>query len=97
MRVMICRLIKEMAAANRLWGAKHLRDELLKVGINVAKTTVQRYMRQARPRRGSGQTWATFPRTHAAHIWACGHRPPLPPDLRLLCDCNSVRPKPKAL
>jgi len=31
----------------------------------------QRSMRQARPPRASGQTWATFLRTHAADIWAC--------------------------
>jgi transposase InsO family protein len=68
-------LIKEMAAANRLWGAERIRGELLKLGIRVAKTTVQRYMRQARPRRSAGQTWSTFLRTHAAAIWACDFLP----------------------
>jgi hypothetical protein len=68
-------LIKEMAAANRLWGAERLRGELLKLGIKIAKTTVQRYMRQARPRRGSGQTWSTFLRAHAPGIWACDFLP----------------------
>src|SRR5262249_31284482 len=68
-------LIKEMAAANRLWGAERIRGELLKLGIRVAKTTVQRYLRQARPRRGAGQTWSTFLRTHAKDIWACDFRP----------------------
>jgi transposase InsO family protein len=68
-------LIKEMAAANRLWGAERIRGELLKLNIRVAKTTVQRYMRQARPPRASGQTWATFLRTHAADIWACDFLP----------------------
>jgi hypothetical protein len=51
------------------------RGELRKLGLTVAKTTVQRHMRQARPRRGSGQTWATFLRTHAADIWACDFLP----------------------
>ncbi len=68
-------LIKEMAAANRLWGAERIRGELLKLGIRVAKTTVQRYMRQARPPQRSGQPWATFLRTHAADIWACDFLP----------------------
>jgi hypothetical protein len=68
-------LIKEIAAANRLWGAGQIRGELLKLGITVAKTTVQRYMRQARPQRGSGQTWATFLRTQATDIWACDFLP----------------------
>ncbi|CAA9363204.1 MAG: Mobile element protein, partial [uncultured Chloroflexia bacterium] len=64
-------LIKQMAADNRLWGAERIRGELLKVGIKVAKRTVQRYMRQARPPRSHGQTWATFLQNHATNIWAC--------------------------
>ncbi len=64
-------LIKAMAANNRLWGAERIRGELQKVGIKVAKRTVQRYMRLARPPRSSGQTWATFVRNHAKDIWAC--------------------------
>jgi putative transposase len=64
-------LIKEMAASNRLWGADRIRGELLKLGISVAKHTVQRHMRQARPSPPRGQTWGTFIRNHAADIWAC--------------------------
>ena len=44
---------------------------MVKVGIKVAKRTVQRYMRQARPPRPHSQTWATFLRNHANAIWAC--------------------------
>ena len=46
-------LIKELATTNRLWGAERLRGELLKLGIRVAKTTVQRHPRRptAAPRR----------------------------------------------
>jgi transposase InsO family protein len=68
-------LIREMAAANRLWGAERIRGELLKLGIRVAKTTVQRHMRDARPPRRSRQTWASFLRNHAADIWACDFLP----------------------
>ena len=64
-------LIKEMAAGNRLWGADRIRGELLKLGITVAKRTIQRHMRQARPSPPRGQTWATFLRNHAKDIWAC--------------------------
>ncbi len=64
-------LIQEMARDNRLWGAERIRGELLKLGITVSKRTIQRYLRQARPPRRSGQTWATFLRTHAPDIWAC--------------------------
>ncbi len=64
-------LIKELARHNRLWGAERIRGELLKLGIKVAKRTVQRYMRLARPPRPHGQSWATFLRNHANDIWAC--------------------------
>lgn len=64
-------LIKEMATNNRLWGAERIRGELLKLGIKVAKRTVQRYMRQGRPPRPHGQKWSTFLRNHANDIWAC--------------------------
>lgn len=64
-------LIKEMAVNNRLWGAERIQGELLKLNIKVAKRTIQRYMRQARPQAPHGQTWATFLRNHAQDIWAC--------------------------
>ncbi len=64
-------LIQEMAVNNRLWGAERIRSEVLKLGIRVCKRTVQKHMRQAHPPRPSGQTWATFLRTHAKDSWAC--------------------------
>jgi putative transposase len=67
-------LIKEMALANRLWGAMRIRDELLKLGIMVSKRTVQKYMRHARrglPPKQQGQAWSTFLANHAKEIWAC--------------------------
>jgi len=53
-------LIKTMAKDNRLWGAERIRGELLKLGIRVAKRTVQKYLRHARPTRPNGQRWSTF-------------------------------------
>lgn len=64
-------LIKEMATKNRLWGADRIRGELLKLDITVAKRTIQRYMRQARPSGPCNQTWSTFLRNHANDMWAC--------------------------
>jgi len=68
-------LIREMARSNRSWGAERIRGELLKLDIRVAKWTIQKYMRGARPPRRSGQMWATFLRNHAADIWACDFLP----------------------
>ena len=64
-------LIQEMAAKNRLWGAERIRGELLKLDIRVSKRTIQKYMKQARPKRARGQTWKTFLHNHAAERWAC--------------------------
>ncbi len=43
--------------------------------LRVAKRTVQKYMRDARPPRRVGQTWATFLRNQADAIWACDFLP----------------------
>ena len=63
-------LIRRMSMENRLWGAERIRGELLKLGVRVAKRTVQRYMRGARPSEvPRGQPWLTFLRNHT--VWAC--------------------------
>lgn len=49
--------------------------ELLKLDIRVAKSTIQRYLRGARPPRRAGQPWATFSRNHVGDIWACDFLP----------------------
>jgi hypothetical protein len=64
----IRRLIREMSLANRLWGAPRIHGELLKLGIEVAQSTVAKYM--AKSGRGSAQTWKTFLHNHAAGIGA---------------------------
>ncbi|MBZ0306451.1 MAG: integrase, partial [Anaerolineae bacterium] len=67
-------LIKTMAVENRLWGSPRIRDELHKLGIQVSKRTVQKYMRQARrnlPPQRHSQNWSTFLANHAGEIWAC--------------------------
>jgi transposase InsO family protein len=61
-------LIREMSLTNRLWGAPRIHGELLKLGIDVAQSTVANYM--ARGGRGRSQTWKTFLRNHAAGIAA---------------------------
>ncbi len=64
----IRRLIREMSVANRLWVAPRIHGELLKLGIEVAQSTVAKYM--ARSGRGPSQTWKTFLRNHAEAIAA---------------------------
>src|SRR5215831_2398809 len=54
----IRQLIRDMSLANPLWGAPRIHGELLKLGVNVARSTVSVYMlpRQGRPL----QSWKTF-------------------------------------
>jgi transposase InsO family protein len=52
-----------MSSANPLWGAPKIVGELSKVGIDVAKSTVEKYM--VRSPKPSTPTWMTFLRNHA--------------------------------
>ena len=61
-------LIRQMSADNPLWGAPRLHGELLKLGFEVAQSSVAKYMVK---RRGPpSQGWRTFLRLHAPHIAA---------------------------
>ena len=62
------RLIRAMSLANPLWGAPRMHGELLKLGIEVAQTSVTKYM--ARRRQPPSQGWRTFLRNHADGIVA---------------------------
>ncbi len=64
-----------MAADNPLWGAERIRGELGKLGIRVAKRTVQTDLRGPGTPRPRGQTWAAFLRQHTTAIWACDFLP----------------------
>jgi hypothetical protein len=57
-----------MSRANPLWGAPHIHGELLKLGFEVAQSTVARYMcRHSGP---PSQGWRTFLSNHADGIAA---------------------------
>ncbi len=59
-------LIRRMSRENPLWSAPRIHGELLMLGIEVAESTVGRYM--VRHRRPPSQGWKTFLRNHAAGI-----------------------------
>lgn len=56
-------------------GAERMRGELLKLGIHVAKDTIQTYLRRVRPQRSPAQDWNTFLKNHAPAMWACDFLP----------------------
>jgi transposase InsO family protein len=64
-------LIKRMAKENLRWGAERIRGELLKLGLRVSKSAIQKYIQEVRKSHPSNQNWATFLRNHASQIWAC--------------------------
>lgn len=53
-------LIQKMANENLLWGAERIRGELLKLGIEISKRSIQKYMPKDRKAHSSSQTWTTF-------------------------------------
>jgi transposase InsO family protein len=61
-------LIRQMSMENPLWGAPRIHGELLKLGFEVAQSSVAKYMVK---RRGPpSQGWLTFLRNHAPNIAA---------------------------
>ena len=59
-------LIRRISRENPLWGASRIHGELLKLGLDVAQSTVSKY---TVPRRGRPiQSWKTFRRNHAGGI-----------------------------
>ncbi len=64
----LCGLIRRMSMENLLWGAPRTRGELLKLGFELAPSSVAKYMVK---RRGPpSQGWRIFLRNHAPDIAA---------------------------
>jgi hypothetical protein len=64
-------LIRQISIENPLWGAPRIHGELLKLGFEVAQSSVAKYMVK---RRGPpSQGWRTFLRNHAPDMppWIC--------------------------
>jgi putative transposase len=61
-------LIRTMWQANPTWGSPRIVGELRKLGIDVAKSTVERY--RMRPRKPSSPTWKVFLKNHMQDLVA---------------------------
>jgi putative transposase len=59
-------LIRRMSRENPLWGAPHIHEELLKLGIEISETSVAKYM--VRHRKPPSQTWRTFLNNHVKNL-----------------------------
>ena len=62
----IVRLIRDMSKANPLWGSPHIEGELKKIGIQLAKSTIEKYMLKSR--RPPSPTWRTFLNQHLREL-----------------------------
>jgi transposase InsO family protein len=61
-------LIRRISTENPLWGASRIHGELLMLGLEVAQSTVSKYM--VRRRNPPSQSWTTFLRNHSEAIAA---------------------------
>jgi transposase InsO family protein len=61
-------LIRRISIDNPLWGAPRIHGELLKLGFEVAQSSVAKYM--VKRREPPSQGWWTFLRNHASEIAA---------------------------
>jgi len=61
-------LVRRISRENPLWGAPRIHGEMLKLGIEIAQSTVAKYMAQRR--RPPSQGWKTFLRNHAPDVAA---------------------------
>jgi len=59
-------LIGKMSTANPRWGSPRIAGELAKLGIHLAKSTVERYM--VRPKRPPSPTWRAFLNNHMGDL-----------------------------
>jgi putative transposase len=59
-------LIRKMCLENPGWGAPIIHGELLKIGIDVAESSVSKYM--VRCRKPLSQTWRTFLDNHLTQL-----------------------------
>ena len=59
-------LIRKMSWENPTWGAPRIHGELLKLGINIAESSVSKYM--VRRNKPPSQSWRTFLENHAQQL-----------------------------
>jgi putative transposase len=59
-------LIRKMCRQNPSWDAPRIHGELLKLGIDIAESSVSKYM--VRCRKPPSQTWRTFLENHAKQL-----------------------------
>jgi len=65
-------LMRQMHAANPLWGAPRIHGELQMLGLAIAQSTVAKYLARLRgPQKPSSQTWRTFLTNHVAQFASC--------------------------
>ena len=67
-------LVRTISRDNPLWRAPHIHGELLKLGIDIAQSTVAKYMPRRRGPPSPG--WRAFLRNHTTHRCYARRSPP---------------------
>ena len=62
----IVKLIRDMSKANPLWGSPHIKGELQKIGICLAKSTIERYI--VKNRQPPSPSWSFFLNSHIREL-----------------------------
>ncbi len=66
----VVKLIREISIANPRWGAPRIHGELLKLGIDVSQSSVQKYLLRSKFPRPFKQDWRTFLKNHTKEVVA---------------------------
>ena len=88
-------LIRQLAAENPRWGVERLHGDRGKLGLRVAKRTIQTSSRDPGAQRPRGQAWATCLRHHAHETGAGDCLPVTELLVRPLCACCLVERGPR--
>jgi len=56
----VVQLMRRLARENPLWGAERIRGEMLKLNMEVAKSSIQKYTPEIQRVGPAGQTWGPF-------------------------------------
>jgi putative transposase len=85
-------LIQDMWQSNPTWGSPRIVGELHKLGIDVAKSTVEKY--RPKVRKPPSPTWKAFLKNHVKDLVSCDFFtvPTVTYNAQFLAVCRSVKP-----
>jgi putative transposase len=83
--------LRTMASENPTWGAPRMHGELLKLGFEISKRTVSRYLSQLHRRYRTAQLWRTFLKNHRELITGMDFFAVITANFRIRCCLFLIR------